>query len=49
MLRYFNAVINLAWIAFVNTVTEEWLLMVMPSYHLVGWAGGVRGVAVIIY
>ncbi len=23
--------------------------MVMPSYHLAGWAGSVRGVTVIIY
>ncbi len=48
MLWYFNDVINLPRIASVTTITEELLLMIMPSYHLVGWAGGVRGVTIII-
>ncbi len=47
MLRYFNDAINLARVASVSTVTEEWLLVVTPNYHLVTWAGGVREVTVI--
>ncbi len=49
MLSYFYDIINLARITSVTTVTEEWLLIVMPSYDLAWLVSGVRGVTVINY